>query len=59
MNCVNGIYRSDAGHIAVGGRDITGSTPHDIMHLGVGRTFQVPRLFWRMTLTDNLDRATS
>lgn len=54
MNCINGIYRSDAGTVRIDGADATHRTPHEIAHLGVGRTFQVPRTFHRMTLIDNL-----
>ncbi len=54
MNCISGLYRSDAGRITLGDNDITGKTPHEIAHHGVGRTFQVPRVFRRMTLIDNL-----
>jgi len=54
MNCINGIYRSDAGQVFCDGRDITHLTPHEIAKTGIGRTFQVPRIFQRMTLIDNL-----
>ena len=54
MNCINGLYHSDAGRITLGDNDITGKTPHEIARHGVGRTFQVPRVFRRMTLIDNL-----
>jgi branched-chain amino acid transport system ATP-binding protein len=54
MNCVNGLYRADAGQVLLGDRDITGLSPHEIMRAGLGRTFQVPRVFRRMTLIDNL-----
>ena len=54
MNCVNGIYRSTAGRVHVNGQDVTHRTPHHVASLGVGRTFQVPRVFHRMTLIDNL-----
>lgn len=54
MNCINGLYRPDAGKIHLDGQDITRRSPHDIARAGLGRTFQVPRLFWRMTLLDNL-----
>lgn len=54
MNCINGIYRSDHGTVRIGGTDATRMTPHEIAHLGVGRTFQVPRTFHRMTLIDNV-----
>jgi branched-chain amino acid transport system ATP-binding protein len=54
MNCINGLYTSDAGRITLGGADISRKTPHDIAHQGLGRTFQVPRVFHRMTLVENL-----
>ena len=54
MNLINGIYRLDEGHVRIDGRDVTGKTPHEIAHEGVGRTFQVPRVFHRMTLIENL-----
>ena len=54
MNCVCGIYRADEGQVTIGGADVTHLTPHEIAHHGVGRTFQVPRVFRRMSLIDNL-----
>lgn len=54
MNCLCGIYRADAGEIRLKGEDVTGRTPHEIATRGVGRTFQVPRVFRRMSLIDNL-----
>ncbi len=54
MNCISGLYRSDSGRVTLGGKDITRKTPHDIARHGLGRTFQVPRLFHRMTLVENL-----
>lgn len=54
MNCISGLYRSDSGRVTLDGKDITRKTPHDIAHQGLGRTFQVPRLFHRMTLVENL-----
>ena len=54
MNCLNGIYRSDAGRILFEDIDITHWTPHAIARAGIGRTFQVPRIFRRMTLLENL-----
>jgi len=64
MNCICGIYRADRGRVVIGGRDMTGLTPHEIAHAGVGRTFQIPRVFRKMSLIDNLlvpvlDRAES
>lgn len=54
MNCICGIYRPDAGSIHLDGTPVTGMEPHDIATRGVGRTFQVPRVFRRMSLIDNL-----
>jgi len=54
MNCISGLYSSDTGRITLDGKDITNKTPHDIAHHGLGRTFQVPRVFRRMTLIENL-----
>lgn len=54
MNCICGIYRPDAGAIRLDGTTVTGMEPHDIAQRGVGRTFQVPRVFRRMSLIDNL-----
>lgn len=54
MNCISGLYRSDSGRVLVNGADVTHRTPHEVARAGVGRTFQVPRVFRRMTLIDNL-----
>jgi branched-chain amino acid transport system ATP-binding protein len=54
MNCLCGIYRADEGRVLIGGRDTTNLSPHQIAHHGVGRTFQVPRVFRKMSLIDNL-----
>jgi len=54
MNCICGIYRADEGEVTIGGADVTHLTPHEIAHHGVGRTFQVPRVFRKMSLIDNL-----
>lgn len=54
MNCICGIYRADEGRVRIGGSDVSGLTPHEIAHHGVGRTFQIPRVFRRMSLVDNL-----
>ena len=54
MNCINGIYRSDGGRVFCNGQEITNLSPHAIAKCGIGRTFQVPRIFHRMTLIDNL-----
>ena len=54
MNCICGLYRADAGEVFLAGECVTGLAPHDIARRGVGRTFQVPRVFRRISLLDNL-----
>ncbi|EKE75562.1 ABC transporter ATP-binding protein [Oceanibaculum indicum] len=54
MNCVNGLYKADGGSIRFDGEELIGRSPHEVTRLGIGRTFQVPRVFRRMTLIDNL-----
>jgi branched-chain amino acid transport system ATP-binding protein len=54
MNCINGLYKADGGSVTFDGAEVLGKTPHEIARLGIGRTFQVPRVFRRMTLIDNL-----
>ncbi|NMK48164.1 ABC transporter ATP-binding protein [Achromobacter sp. Bel] len=57
LNCINGIYTPDDGRIELDGREIGGRPIHEVARLGVGRTFQVPRIFRHLSLLDNLDVA--
>ena len=54
MNCICGLYRPDGGDVFVAGERVTGQPPHIVAHKGIGRTFQVPRVFRKMSLIDNL-----
>src|SRR5690606_5252636 len=53
FNVISGLLRPTSGRIRLDGKDITGLPPHRIARLGVGRTFQVPRLFSRLTAMEN------
>lgn len=54
FNCATGFYEPERGEISVRGVPIIGRRPSDIVHLGVMRTFQVTRLFRRMTVLENM-----
>jgi neutral amino acid transport system ATP-binding protein len=54
FNCVTGMIRPDSGRASFRGRDITGKAPHAIARAGLGRTFQVCRIFPRMTALENV-----
>jgi branched-chain amino acid transport system ATP-binding protein len=54
FNSVLGQIAPDEGRIELNGRDITGRSPQELNHLGVGRTFQTLQVFGRMSVRDNL-----
>ncbi|MGW0710866.1 ABC transporter ATP-binding protein [Streptomyces sp. NPDC002643] len=54
FNCVTGMIRPDSGRVTYRGLDLTGRPPHRIARAGVGRSFQLCRVFPRMTVLDNL-----
>ncbi|HUK80502.1 MAG TPA: ABC transporter ATP-binding protein [Nitrososphaerales archaeon] len=53
INTIAGFYRADSGKVIFGGKDITRLQPHQIYRLGVARTFQIPNLFWKLTVLEN------
>ncbi len=54
FNCVTGMIRPDSGTVTYRGRDITRKAPHRIARAGIGRSFQLCRIFPRMTVMENL-----
>jgi branched-chain amino acid transport system ATP-binding protein len=54
FNAVTGVAPADSGTIRFRGKDITRLGSHQINQLGIGRTFQLTRLFGRMTAFENL-----
>ena len=54
FNNITGIYAPNAGQILFNGTDITGTPPHRIAQIGIGRTFQNIRLFGNMSVIDNV-----
>lgn len=54
FNCVTGMIRPDSGTASYRGRDITNKAPHRIAAAGIGRSFQLCRIFPRMTVLENL-----
>jgi branched-chain amino acid transport system ATP-binding protein len=54
FNCITGVYRPDAGSIALAGEDIVGLRPSRIVAKGIARTFQNLALFRTMTVEENL-----
>jgi branched-chain amino acid transport system ATP-binding protein len=54
LNLVNGIYTPDAGTLILDDEKLVGLSPHEIAKKGIARTFQIPQVFERLTVLDNL-----
>ena len=54
FNCITGVETRDEGAIRFRGQRIDGLAPHRIFHLGMGRTFQIIRVFPELTALENL-----
>lgn len=57
VNLLSGLIRPTGGSILVGSHDIGSMPPHRIAHVGVARTYQIPRPFASMTVRDNVAMA--
>ena len=54
FNCITGLERRDAGHVTFKGERIDHLKPYQVAHRGIGRTFQVIRVFPELTALENL-----
>jgi len=54
FNVVNGVYKADGGNIIFAGKDISGSSPDKVVHLGLARTHQIVKPLNDLTLLDNV-----
>jgi len=54
FNCISGVYRPQAGAIALDGTSLLGLSPDQIARRGVARTFQNVELFDNLSVLDNL-----
>jgi neutral amino acid transport system ATP-binding protein len=54
FNVITGYERPDAGTVTFNGADITGAAPDKIFAAGIGRTFQLVRIFPRLTVMENM-----
>ncbi|MDE3007418.1 MAG: ABC transporter ATP-binding protein [Acidobacteriota bacterium] len=58
FNVITGYVRPDTGTVTFNGEDVTGAEPDKIFAKGIGRTFQLTRIFGRMTVLENMLVAT-
>ena len=54
FNVITGYERLDSGQVHFQGEVITNASPARVFRLGVGRTFQLTRIFPRLTLLENM-----
>jgi branched-chain amino acid transport system ATP-binding protein len=57
LNCITGYYHPQQGQIIFNGQDITGLHTHQLVGVGIGRTFQNIELFPGMTVLANMTLA--
>lgn len=54
LNVVNGVYPPDRGEVYFQGRRLDGLPAYRVARLGVSRTFQISRIFRRMSVLENM-----
>lgn len=54
FNVITGVFPAHEGRLTFQARDITRLRTHEIVRLGIGRTFQTIRLFTRLTVAANI-----
>ncbi|MBP2702670.1 urea ABC transporter ATP-binding protein UrtD [Microbispora sp. RL4-1S] len=59
IDVITGLTRPTAGSVRFGGQELVGRREHQIVRLGVGRTFQTSVVFEELTVLENLDLAAS
>jgi len=58
FNVITGYERAGDGEVRFNGRTITNSKPDRVFELGIGRTFQLTRIFARLSVLENVLVAT-
>jgi ABC-type branched-subunit amino acid transport system ATPase component len=54
FNVITGYERVDGGEVYLDGQRITNARPELVFKLGIGRTFQLTRIFARLTVLENM-----
>ena len=57
FNCISRIYDVSSGEILIVGQPITHLRKDEVAHAGIGRSYQIPRSFERMTVRENVTTA--
>src|SRR2546421_9355441 len=54
FNMLSGTFPPTSGSMRFDGAELAGLAPHRIINRGIGRTFQIPRPFHRLTIFENV-----
>ena len=54
FNVITGTYHPSRGQVFFKGKEVTGSRPHEMSRLGMGRSFQITSTFNRLTAFQNI-----
>ncbi|MCB5364780.1 branched-chain amino acid ABC transporter ATP-binding protein/permease [Pusillimonas sp. CC-YST705] len=54
FNCVSRVYTLDGGRISFAGVDLADKRRDQVAHLGIGRTYQIPRPFSDLSTLENI-----
>jgi branched-chain amino acid transport system permease protein len=54
FNVINGYLMPEKGRILFEGQNVTGLKPNVLCRMGIGRTFQTPQIFNKMTIMENI-----
>lgn len=54
FNLITGTYKPSRGEVFFKGKDVTGFKPHQLVRLGMGRSFQITSTFTRLTAFQNI-----
>ena len=54
FNVLTGMLKPTSGTVHLDGQDVTGFAPDALFSLGLGRTFQIPRPFAKMSVLENV-----
>jgi branched-chain amino acid transport system ATP-binding protein len=54
VNLISGFYKPDSGDVFYKSARITGWAPHKVYRAGIARTFQIPALFSKLSVLENV-----
>ena len=57
INVASGLYQPNGGTVSLGGRPVANLRSHRLVHLGINRTFQIPKPFAQLTVRENVQVA--